>query len=332
MFFSHHSAIKAAVKQYVVLNRYNMRLKVNDSRRLQVVYKDGCPWMIWASRLNPKDVNETTWQIKTYIGDHSCIRDNKNANCTSRWLAKAYIEKWRVDPTYSIRSLQNDVQNDHIIHVSLSKCSKAKKLALEMIYGNDDEQYSRICDYIGELRGTNPGTTTICRLDNRIFERMYIFLQAYKDGFKGLIDGISELFHNAEHKTYVRHLYSNFKNRSGFARCWPMKVGGNRYEILVTHEDQHVVHLGSESCTCRNWDLTRIPCIHAIIVIIMKGERSEGYVNNCYKKETQLQIYSNIVRPLRGPKQWAHRITNEPILPPVIRRPVGKPQRNRRKR
>ncbi|KAL4335956.1 hypothetical protein GQ457_07G018510 [Hibiscus cannabinus] len=494
MVFSHQSVIKAAVKQYAVLNGKNVRLKVNDSRRLQVVCKAGCPWMIWASRLHPKDINETTWQIKTYIGDHSCIRDTKNANCTARWLAKTYIDKWRVDPTYSNGSLQKDVQHDHILQVPLTKCSRAKQIALEMIHGNEDEQYGRIYDYIAELRGRNPGTTIICKLDNRVFERIYICLQACKDGFKagcrpiisidgcflkghfqedleltnshhytfmsdkqkGLMEGISELFPNAEHRTCVRHLYSNFKNRSGFqgktlkdalwkaaratymkefidsmtqmraiseeafewlqkkdpaqwskshfathcksdmllnnmcesfnkiileardkpiltmleiirckimnrfakkaeeaqkivgplcpkiqkkidalivqsVRCWPRNAGGNRYEVPAGHEDQHVVDLGAESCTCRKWDLTGIPCVHATAVIIMRGERPEGFVNNCYKTETQLQIYSNLVKPLRGPKQWPRHVTNEPILPPVIRRPVGRPQRNRRK-
>ncbi|KAL4347998.1 hypothetical protein GQ457_17G020520 [Hibiscus cannabinus] len=451
----------ATVKQYVVLNGYNVRLKVNDSRRLQVVCKAGCPWMIWASRLHPKDINETTWQIKTYIGDHSCIRDTKNTNCTTRWLAKTYIDKWRVDPTYSTGYLQKDVQHDHILQVPLTKCSRAKKIALEMIHENEDEQYGMIYDYITELRGRNHGTTIICKLDNRVFERIYIFLQACKDGFKAgcrpiiSIDGCFLKGHfqgyllaavgidandciyplayavveseNTSSWTCVRHLYSNLKNRSDFqgktlkdalwkvaratymkeftnsmtqmraiseeafdwlqkkdlaqwskphfathckfdmllnnmcesfnkiilevrdksiltmlemiklklicacCRCWPRNAGGNRYEVPAGHEDQHVVDLGAESCTCRKWDLTGIPCVHATAVIIMRGERPEGFVNNCYKTETQLQIYSNLVKPLRGPKQWPRHVTNEPILPPVIRRPVRRPQRNRRK-
>ncbi|KAK8643560.1 hypothetical protein V6N13_012849 [Hibiscus sabdariffa] len=53
-----------------------------------------------------------------------------------------------------------------------------------MIHGNQEEQYARIYDYLAELRGTNSGTTTICYLDNRLFVRMYVCLQACKDGFK----------------------------------------------------------------------------------------------------------------------------------------------------
>ncbi|KAK8607559.1 hypothetical protein V6N13_053290 [Hibiscus sabdariffa] len=61
LLFPDQKVIKTAVKQYAVKNRHNLRLKVNDSARLQVVCKDGCPWMIWASRLNPKDSNDNTW-------------------------------------------------------------------------------------------------------------------------------------------------------------------------------------------------------------------------------------------------------------------------------
>ncbi|KAK9037444.1 hypothetical protein V6N11_022355 [Hibiscus sabdariffa] len=50
--------LQNALKQYVVLNGYNVRLKVNDSRRLQVICKVGCPWMTRASRLHPKNMNE----------------------------------------------------------------------------------------------------------------------------------------------------------------------------------------------------------------------------------------------------------------------------------
>ncbi|KAL4271437.1 hypothetical protein GQ457_13G024100 [Hibiscus cannabinus] len=42
----------------------------------------------------------------------------------------------------------------------------------------------KIYDYLSELRLTNPGTTTVCQLDDRVFQRTYICLKACKDGFK----------------------------------------------------------------------------------------------------------------------------------------------------
>ncbi|KAK8632763.1 hypothetical protein V6N13_073144 [Hibiscus sabdariffa] len=60
LIFSNHSLIKVALRQYGVLNRYNVKMKVNDSKRLPVVCKEGCQWMIWASRLNLKDELDKT--------------------------------------------------------------------------------------------------------------------------------------------------------------------------------------------------------------------------------------------------------------------------------
>ena len=44
------------------------------------------------------------------------------------------------------------------------------------------------------------------------------------------------------------------------------KVSGNEnngYEV-TEGADRHIVNLTVKKCTCRTWDLTRIPCPHAI--------------------------------------------------------------------
>ncbi|GMJ16053.1 hypothetical protein HRI_005274500 [Hibiscus trionum] len=114
-------------------------------------------------------------------------------------------------------------------------------------------------------------------------------------------------------------------------RCWPRNAGGQRWEVSAGFEDQHAVDLEAQTCSCRKWDLTGIPCIHVASVILHIGARPEDFVNSCYRKDTQLEIYSHMVKPVRGPKQWVHYQTDEPLLPPVIRRPVGRPQTKRRK-
>ncbi|KAK8672126.1 hypothetical protein V6N13_110500 [Hibiscus sabdariffa] len=74
--------------------------------------------------------------------------------------------------------------SDHLYKVSLSKCLRAKNLALEMVLGSHKGQYSMIYNYLGEIRKSNPGSTTILMLDNRVFLRMYICLHACKEGYK----------------------------------------------------------------------------------------------------------------------------------------------------
>ncbi|KAK8577324.1 hypothetical protein V6N13_027603 [Hibiscus sabdariffa] len=53
-----------------------------------------------------------------------------------------------------------------------------------MVLGSHKGQYSMIYGYLGEIRTSNPGSTTILMLDNRVFLRMYICLHACKEGYK----------------------------------------------------------------------------------------------------------------------------------------------------
>ncbi|KAK8636512.1 hypothetical protein V6N13_124258 [Hibiscus sabdariffa] len=105
----------------------------------------------------------------------------KNRNVTYKWLAKTYFEKWKADTTFSIRSLQHDVQETYSYQISLSKFLRAKNCTLETVTGNHKAQYSKIYDYLAEIRTSNPGSTTLFHLDNRLFRRMYI--KNYYGGF-----------------------------------------------------------------------------------------------------------------------------------------------------
>ncbi|PPD68386.1 hypothetical protein GOBAR_DD34735 [Gossypium barbadense] len=90
---------------------------------------------------------------------------------------------------------------------------------------------------------------------------------------------------------------------------------GDRYQVECGPSNQHVVDLVENSCSCRNWDLTGIPCMHVVVVIHKKDEYPETY----------LAIYSNFIRPVRGPKQWESVPDMLLILPPTLRKPPSKP-------
>ncbi|KAL4377914.1 hypothetical protein GQ457_02G034320 [Hibiscus cannabinus] len=184
MVFSGKEIFKAAVREYGIKNRVDLKLKRTDSKRVHVICKEGCPWYIWASIVDPKDRMNPTWQIKSYNGEHKCMMALENKNVTYKWLAKTYLEKYRDDPTYSSRQLKKDVMHDLVYKVSASKCLRARNLALEMVMGSHKGQYSMIYNYLGEIRTSNPDSTTILMLDNRVFMRMYICLGACKNGYK----------------------------------------------------------------------------------------------------------------------------------------------------
>ncbi|KAK8628007.1 hypothetical protein V6N13_063720 [Hibiscus sabdariffa] len=75
-----------------------------------------------------------------------------------------------------------------------------------------------------------------------------------------------------------------------------------------------------------------IPCIHAIFVILLLEEKPESYVDPCYSVSTQMAIYSHFITLLRGENQWTRQHgMDENVLPPILRRPSGRPHKKRRR-
>ncbi|KAK8696285.1 hypothetical protein V6N13_001421 [Hibiscus sabdariffa] len=62
-----------------------------------------------------------------------------------------------------------------------------------------------------------------------------------------------------------------------------------------------------------------------------RHERPEEYVDQCYHTSTQIAFYSNLIYPIKGANQWEPIPAMEPILPPVQRRPPGRPKKQRKK-
>ncbi|KAK8693999.1 hypothetical protein V6N13_071563 [Hibiscus sabdariffa] len=63
--------------------------------------------------------------------------------------------------------------------------------------------------------------------------------------------------------------------------------------------------------------------------MILRNKRLESYVHACYKTTTQQQIYQHFIQPVRGPKQWLHDTTCESVTEPKLRRPPGRPKKQR---
>ncbi|XP_052876217.1 uncharacterized protein LOC128282036 [Gossypium arboreum] len=247
---------------------------------------------------------------------------------------------------------------------------RAKIRALELVQGNHKGQYANIYDYLLELRRSNPGTTTICKLDCRLFQRLYICLEACKsvafaavesenkqswfwflellqrdleidnsynicfmsDKQKIILEArdkpILTMLEIIRRKVITRLVSMReaaekypgplcpriqkklFEIVSQFNNIWPVYAGNEKYEVDCGLGNKHVVDLLNSSFTSMN---------------------PETYVNTCYTVTTQLNIYSHLINPVKGPMQWEHVRDMEPILPPIIRRPLGRPKQTRRK-
>lgn len=106
--------------------------------------------------------------------------------------------------------------------------------------------------------------------------------------------------------------------------------GGGEFEARGFSGSQNTVNLEEQTCSCRRWDLTGIPCEHAARVIVESGGQPEEYVSTWYSKNNFLASYGYIMHPMNGPDMW-EKSGKDPIKPPDFTRQPGRPRKTRRR-
>ncbi|KAL4576182.1 hypothetical protein LXL04_012271 [Taraxacum kok-saghyz] len=113
-------------------------------------------------------------------------------------------------------------------------------------------------------------------------------------------------------------------------RYWDVIPSGDQqYEVKFSHE-VYAVHLEHHTCGCRSWQLTGIPCVHAVAAILFLNDNPEDYVAVWYTTSMFGSCYRYPIKPINGPDMWP-TVDCNPILPPRRRRMPGRPKVNRRK-
>lgn len=70
------------------------------------------------------------------------------------------------------------------LRVTKTKCQSARQIMKHIIEDEYAEKFTRMYDYVEELRRTNPGSTVILGTKDRIFDKFYTCFQSQKQGWK----------------------------------------------------------------------------------------------------------------------------------------------------
>ncbi|KAJ3680937.1 hypothetical protein LUZ60_015426 [Juncus effusus] len=86
----------------------------------------------------------------------------------------------------------------------------------------------------------------------------------------------------------------------------------------------------NRKCSCRVWEISGIPCPHAVCAIFSKREEPMNYVSDCFRKETHRAIYTHFMVPVVGKQDWP-KTGLDPPLPPFKRKMPGRPKKHARR-
>ncbi|KAL0325253.1 UNVERIFIED_CONTAM: hypothetical protein Sradi_5094600 [Sesamum radiatum] len=99
-------------------------------------------------------------------------------NVKTEWLRDKYIQKFKSDPKRNMKGFRVDIVNELRVNVSKDQAYRAKRATLKAIEGSPDYQYTRLWDYVEEIR--------------------VIILVGFKYGYRPII-GIDECYLKGPH-------------------------------------------------------------------------------------------------------------------------------------
>lgn len=117
------------------------------------------------------------------------------------------------------------------------------------------------------------------------------------------------------------------KNKSLQFECYLSADG--RWEVTV--EDKGwFVDLRNHTCSCREWSLTGIPCLHATCAILQERKHPEDFTSDYYSIDMYKRAYCYSINPIPDHSQWKSD-NSQVILPPVFKNQPGRPKKVRNK-
>ncbi|KAK4389499.1 hypothetical protein Sango_2286900 [Sesamum angolense] len=325
--FPDTQSFRDAVRQHSIINARDVVVTKNDKNKVQVKYKhDTCKWYIFASKIHGEDtmqVKHCTMNINA-LGLRECLQQTLNDKQKSLIddvdMLLPYCEH-----RFCVMHLYNNFKVAHKglgLKMMLWKAAKATRVvdfekimnelrekdleAFKWLAKRPAAQWSRSyfgcnakCDILLNNMCESFNATIVEARSRPIVDmlqtiRMMLMKRVYvkRDQIKK---------HKGKLTTNIQKLIEELKKKSmEYIAHWN---GKDQFEVESCYGDKHNLHLGEKTCSCRKWQLTGIPCAHAISGMYFMGYKPEDYVHEYYHKSNFLRVYNYLMMPLLGPEE-----------------------------
>jgi hypothetical protein len=114
--------------------------------------------------------------------------------------------------------------------------------------------------------------------------------------------------------------------RSG--NCYVLWNGEDGFEVTENNKWRHTVNLDLMTCSCRYWQLSGLPCCHAISAIYKASKALDDFIAPCFTISEYKKTYQHCLQPVEGEQNWPISDMPRPLPPPYVRKP-GRPKTQR---
>jgi len=88
------------------------------------------------------------------------------------------------------------------------------------------------------------------------------------------------------------------------AKSYVLWNGQDGFEVKEKDKMKFTVNLGEGTCSCRYWQLSGLPCCHAISAIYMSSQNLDKFIHPCFSITEYMKTYQFCLQPVEGQEGW----------------------------
>jgi hypothetical protein len=102
-------------------------------------------------------------------------------------------------------------------------------------------------------------------------------------------------------------------------KCYVLWNGEDGFKVQERDDRKYIVNLQKRECSCRYWQLSGLPCCHAISSIYKASFKIEDYIAPCYSIEAYKNTYQHVLQLVEGPENWPTSSMPRPLPPAFVK-------------
>ncbi|KAK2656601.1 hypothetical protein Ddye_009653 [Dipteronia dyeriana] len=103
---------------------------------------------------------------------------------------------------------------------------------------------------------------------------------------------------------------------------------GRWYETIDQGGVKFLVNTDDATCDCGMWQMTGLPCKHAIALLMYNREHAHHRVHWYYSKQAWKMAYDGTINPIPDESRWP-KFESQTVEPPVQKTKAGRPKKKR---
>ncbi|PPD68371.1 hypothetical protein GOBAR_DD34745 [Gossypium barbadense] len=117
------------------------------------------------------------------------------------------------------------------------------------------------------------------------------------------------------------------------------KANESEFEVRCPNDGSFIVDIRTRSCYCRGWELSGLPCAHAIAVLLSCRQNVHRFTESCFTVTSYRKAYSQTIHPVPDKALWKEMSEQSPnegskdvevtIKPPRLLQPPARPKKRR---